>query len=113
MKAIHRDDGELCGFVAEHDNQWRALAVFGGLLATAESEQTADRIVRDIGLAALAERWLLLTTSAPEGQVVCIQEASPQGVTVALDYYSMPGVPTRRITRAEIDSGECQLRRSH
>ena len=34
-----------------------------------------------------------------------------RGVTVALDYYSMPGVPTRRITREEIDYGECELRR--
>jgi len=32
-------------------------------------------------------------------------------VTVALGYYSMPGVPTRRITRGEIDDGSCLLRR--
>lgn len=111
MDAIYRDDGELCGFVRAHADAWQAVAVFGGLICTTDSEHAAIQAVRDTGLAALAERWLLITKSDPEEQIVCIQEASPDGVTVALDYYSMPGVPTLRITRAEIDSGERLLRR--
>ena len=112
MKAIHRDDGELCGYVAASDGSWHALAVFGGVLGAADTGEAAERIVREIGLPALAERWLLRTDESGDEQVVCIQEASPDGVTVALDYYSMPGVPTRRISRDELDTGRCTLRRS-
>lgn len=106
------DDDELCGFVRERDGRWEALAVFGGLLDTADSAEHAERLVRDTGLAALAERWLLVDGPGADEQIVCIQEASPEGVTLALDYYSMPGVPTRRVPRTRLDSGEVQLRRS-
>ena len=111
MKAIHRDDGELCGFVRAHHDTWHALAVFGGLLEVVDTRAAAEQVVHDIGLAALAERWLLRTASADE-EIVCIQEASLAGVTVAIGYYSLPGVPTRHITRDEIDGGRCELRRT-
>ena len=90
---------------------WRAVAVFGGLLQEADSEHVAEEIVRTVGLPALAERWLLWTSESPDEEIVCLQEVSPAGVTVALGYYSMPGVPTRRISRVEIDDGSCRLRR--
>ena len=50
---------------------------------------------------------------SPHGdeQVVCIQEANPASVTVALDYYSLPGVPTLTISSAQLESGEWELRR--
>jgi hypothetical protein len=113
MRAIHRDDGELCGYVHAHDGSWHAVSVFGGLLDVAESNESAEQIVREVGLVALAERWLLTTSSEPEEQVVCLQEASPTGVTVAIGYYSLPGVPTLRVTRAQIDNGQMHLRRAH
>jgi hypothetical protein len=111
MRAIHRDDGELCGFVQQDGERWRALTVFGAVLATDDSSAAAEAVVRQVGLASLAERWLLVTPDAPDEEIVCIQEASPVGVTVALGYSSMPGVPTRRITRDEIDRGTVRLRR--
>ena len=111
MEAIHRDDGELCGFVRERDGQWHAMTVFGGMLGEADSAAAATQVVREVGLAALAERWLLLDGTSTEAEVVCIQEASPSGVTLALGYYSMPGVPTLRITRDEIDRGRYVLQR--
>jgi hypothetical protein len=46
------------------------------------------------------ERW----------QVVCIQEASPRRVRVALGNYSLPGVPTRDISVDELRAGEFELR---
>lgn len=113
MRAILRaDDGELCGFVHGQGRVWRALSVFGGELAVHPDEATAERVVHEVGLASLAERWLLVADDAPDEQIVCIQEASPEGVTLALDYYSMPGVPTRRVTRDELDRGTVRLRRS-
>lgn len=111
MEAIHRDDGELCGFVRERDGQWHATTVFGSLIEATDSPAAATQVVREVGLAALAERWLLLDGTSAEAEVVCIQEASPDGVTLALGYFSMPGVPTLRITRDEIDNGRYVLRR--
>ncbi len=112
MDEIRRDDGELCGFVRADGDAWVATTVFGAMLGDADSRESADRLVREVGLASLAERWLLRDGAAGDEQIVCIQEASPEGVTVALDYYSMPGVPTLRITRADLDTGRYTLRRS-
>lgn len=118
MQPIHRpDDGELCGFVDERDDGWHALTVFGGRLAVRPSADEAEHVVRSEGLSSLMERWILVdgtaagseTTEANE-QIVCIQEANPHSVTLALDYYSMPGVPTMRIDRTDLDAGRWVLR---
>jgi hypothetical protein len=111
MRAIVRDDGELCGYVAAHQDRWRAVSVFGGLLAEAGTAQDAERVVLETGLAALAERWLLVTAEDPDGEIVCIVEASPDEVTLALGYYSFEGAPTRRVPRAEIAGGLVEIRR--
>jgi hypothetical protein len=42
-------------------------------------------------------------------EVVCIQEANPRDVTVALGYYSLPGVPTLTIAAQEIAAGDWEL----
>jgi hypothetical protein len=112
VRAIHRDDGELCGFVRVDGATWHAMSIFGGILEVTDSEASAERIVRDIGLPALAERWLLTTDSSSDEELVCLQEVSPAGVTVSLGYYSLPGVPTQRIARDQIDRGEVHLRRA-
>jgi hypothetical protein len=109
MTAIYRSDGELCGFIRPHADGWEALTVFGVVIELFTTRSEAEVIVRDRALAALAERWLLRRPGHEE-QIVCIQEASPDGVTVALDYYSMPGVPTLRIGRNQLDSGDVVLR---
>lgn len=111
MRAIHRDDGELCGYVVARGDEWHAVAVFGGLLDVAPSPEAAERIVHEVGLAALAERWLLRAPDLAEEEIVCLQEASPEGVTVAVGYYAMPGVPIRHITRRDLDAGHITLRR--
>lgn len=110
MEEIRReDDGELCGFVDHRADGWHSLAVFGGTLDVHDSCDDAERHVRSEGLASLAERWRLLNRSTGEDQVVCIQEASPQGVTLALDYYSLPGVPSLRISSVELAGGDWAL----
>lgn len=111
MRAIHREDGELCGFVRAAADGWQALTVFGGVLAATSDEHGAEQHVREAGLASLAERWTMVDHGTGEEEVVLIQEASPGGVTVALGYYSLPGVPTRRIERADLDSGAVTLTR--
>lgn len=111
MEAIIRpEDGELCGHVAEDGDGWRALTVFGGVLGVHASREVAVDQVRREGLASLAERWTLRSAGGDE-EVVCIQEADPESVTVALGYYSMPGVPTVTITAAELAAGTWRLER--
>ena len=109
MEEVRRaGDDELCGFVDLRAEQWSALTVFGGVLGAHDDRSAAvDQVLSD-GLASLAERWTLRNGDGDE-QIVCIQEAKPSQVTVALDYYSLPGVPTMTITAAQLASGEWEL----
>lgn len=111
MEEVRRpDDDELCGHVERRDGSWLALVVFGGVLGRHTTRDDAVAHVLSDGLASLAERW---TFERDDGttEVVCIQEANAHTVTLALGYYSMPGVPTLTITRRELDAGASTLRR--
>lgn len=112
MEEIRRDDdGELCGHVAPFGGGWRSLTVFGAVLGQHDDRDAAERHVLTDGLASLAERWTLRNGTTGDEEVVCLQEADPASVTVALGYYSMPGVPTLRITAQQLASGEWELHR--
>ena len=105
------EDNELCGFIHEVAGVWHATSVFGGRLASFERASEATDHVLSTGLASLAERWWFREGPDSEWQVVCIQEASPDSVTLALDYYSMPGVPTITLSRHQLTtSAELTLR---
>jgi hypothetical protein len=105
------DDDELCGYVEVRDGQWCSLVVFGAELGRHDSRESArDQVLRD-GLAVLAERWMLREAATGDDRIVCIQEAHPGAVTLALDYYSMPGVPTMTVTSQQLASGEWALYR--
>jgi hypothetical protein len=106
---IRRDDGELCGYVRALGDRWQALVVFGAVLGDHASEDAATQQVRDSGIAVLQDRWTLAGTGDDDG-IVCIQEARPDGVRVALGYYSLPGVPSRWVERVDIDAGTVTLR---
>lgn len=113
MEEIRRaDDGELCGYVDQRADGWHSVAVFGGTLGVHDSRFDAETMVRVGGLASLAERWMLRSRTTDEEQVVCIQEASPEGVTLALDYYSLPGVATLQISSVDLTDGDWALRRT-
>lgn len=111
MDEVRRDtDDELCGFVEQRDGVWSALVVFGAELGRHETHDGAVAHVRTDGLAALSDRWKLRSIDGDD-QVVCIQEATTTEVTLALDHYSMPGVPTMTITSAELADGTWTLHR--
>jgi hypothetical protein len=109
VEEIRRDDGELCGFVVDVSGRWAALAVFGSTLAEYDSEEAARHHVAERGLAALADRWTLIDGASGAEQVVCIQQANPVEVSVALGYYSLPGVESLAISSDEITSGRWRL----
>ena len=111
MIEVRRDeDNELCGFVIERGDAWLACTVFGAELERAKTQAEAQDIVLRRGLASLAERWELRARCEDTWQVVCIQEATPRRVRVALGYYSLPDVPTRVISIDELRLGEFELR---
>jgi len=80
---VRRDDGELIGYVEPAaDGGWRALAVFGGELATAPDQDAALAEVRAVGLGVLAERWWY--HDGDEWLPAAIQEAGPGRVTAVV-----------------------------
>jgi hypothetical protein len=105
------DDDELCGFVVDDGDGWQATTVFGGLLGMHADRGDAERQVLNDGLASMAERWTLIDHDSGEDQIVCIQETNPGSVTLALDFFSLPGVPTLTLTRDDLRSGRWTLRR--
>ena len=98
------EDNELCGFVEKSNGSWHSYSVFGGRLASFADRADAVDQVLTMGLASLAERWWFKESPESEWQVVCILEASPESVTLALDYFSAPGVPTLTISRHQLHS---------
>jgi hypothetical protein len=112
MEEVRRvDDDELCGYVSHRDGSWCAQTVFGAELGRHDHRDGAVDQVLAEGLASLADRWTLVEGATGEEQVVCIQEAKPATVTLALDYYSLPGVPTLTLTTEQLTSGDWHLRR--
>lgn len=86
-------------------DEWQSLAVFGAVLGAHPSRAAAEERVLAVGLASLAERWWYRPEPSAEWQIACIQEANPHSVRLALDYYSMPGVPTVTVTQQQLASG--------
>ena len=112
MEEVRREgDGELCGHVEQRGERWCALAVFGAVLGEHDDRAAAVGQVQADGLASLADRWTLRALPDGEPEVVCITEANAASVTVALGYYSLPGVPTSTITRDQLNRGEWELHR--
>ncbi|MDO9484712.1 MAG: hypothetical protein Q7K25_01415 [Actinomycetota bacterium] len=95
MEAVRRpEDGELCGFISGEGQTWTPRAIFGGPLAKPTDRASAEELVRSTGLAALSEHWNYRESPAADWEPALIIEANPQSVTLALGYYSLPGVPT-------------------
>ena len=110
MIEVRREDGALCGYIRRRGERWQALTIFGSVLAETTDDLAARNVVLARGLASLGERWELRARCEDTWQVVCIQEASPRRVRVALGYHSLPGVPTREISVDELLAGEFELR---
>lgn len=105
MQEIRREsDDELCGFIAEVDGRWNALTIFGAPLARGLDRAGAEDLVLTDGLASLSERWHYRASPKDDWQTVVIVEANPRSVTLALGYYSMPGVETLTLSSEQIIS---------
>lgn len=57
-RAIYRkDDDELLGFISQGTAGWDAQTIFGYSIARVDTEDEAERIVRENGLACLTGVW--------------------------------------------------------
>lgn len=80
--ACHRDDGELVGYLSAQDGQWVPTTVFGYPLAEATDRDTAEDLLRAVGMSILIEKW----EYRENGQWVNAQivEAATDHVKIAL-----------------------------
>jgi hypothetical protein len=109
MIEVRRDDGELCGFVRAEGDHWTALTVFGGVLDVVDTAEAARSVVLADGLRVLADHWTLVDGVTGEEEVVLIQQCSPNEVTLAIGYYSLPGVPSITIPVTDLLTGRWRL----
>lgn len=104
--AVRRpSDGESLGSVRRLDDGWVAETVFGGRLATSPNRSEALERVESDGLAALAQRWWYRASPEAAWEVALVQEAWPGRAILVLGPYALPGMPTRTVTRADLESG--------
>lgn len=98
---IHREDGELIGYLTTVGELWVPCTVFGFPLADATSRDEAEDYLHSHGLSYLAERWEYLHES--DWITVSIVEASPQQVTLSFADYGHPDLYGTRKTLRNLD----------
>ena len=104
---IYRDnDHELLGFVLFVADRWRALTVFGGILATFATQSDASAHVVRRGLPSLAAHWQYYDTSTDQWYPCLIQEANETTVTIVLGYISEPKAPTKTLSADDFARGD-------
>lgn len=113
---VHRDDGELIGFVAQDESGWRPLTVFGHPIPAAAGDQgvddqeSAEARLHSVGLSYLADKWEL--RDGEDWISAQLVEASPAGVTVQLvDFFDHADRYGER-QRLAAPVGEDRLRRA-
>jgi hypothetical protein len=80
---IHRtDDGELLGFIAPDGSGWQALTLFGYLIERTTSQEAAEAILRERGLAFLMGIWQYLDEDDNRWHTCVLKEAYEHQVTV-------------------------------
>ena len=79
---LHRDDQELLGYLVHDERGTIPLTVFGFPLAGPLERADAEDLLRERGLAVLAEQWWL-DEGEGDGFPVLILSAYPDAVTVA------------------------------
>src|SRR5699024_5414556 len=104
---VHRDDGELVGFVAGTGGSWTPLTVFGHPVGPATDREDAENLLRSHGMSYLIERWLL--RHGDEWVRVEIQEAGPDHVTVGFVDYGYPELYGQRRTLTAPPGDQLQM----
>jgi len=104
---VHREDGELVGFVVPQDGGWTPCAVFGPPVGEPTEQDAAEQWLRDHGLSYLAARWLL--REGDDWIRVDLVEAAPDRVVVAVADYGRIDEWGRRTELAAPVDGRLRL----
>jgi hypothetical protein len=86
---VRNSQGELCGFAVEEDGHFLALTTFLVPLQTLHTFDEAVDFIKTHGLAVLEKKWFAFIDD--EWELVVIQEASTQTVTVSTDVFGGDG----------------------
>lgn len=79
---MHREDGELVGFLSQESGGWQARTIFGHPLGDPGDRGEGESHLHGLGLSYLAEKW-----EVHDGQqwiTASLVEASPSEVVVQL-----------------------------
>lgn len=84
MPHERHDDGELLGYLAPAgDGMFTPRTIFGLALDGPAEQADAERRLEEVGLACLADRWLLDVDGRAEPVAVQIVEAAPDRLVVS------------------------------
>lgn len=101
---VHRDDGELVGFVTAESSGWAARTAFGVALAQTTDREDAETYLTSHGLSYLADRWEWHDGS--DWMRVDLVEVSPSEVSLMLSDFGHPDRYGERHTlRAPVTEG--------
>ncbi|MEY3408200.1 MAG: hypothetical protein RL038_1261 [Actinomycetota bacterium] len=84
---VRRHDGEICGYVVSEADQFLALTIFLVPVLSFAAKSEALDFVKERGLDLLQANWFGFIDD--EWQLVRIQEASAEFVTVTTDIYGV------------------------
>ncbi len=101
---LHRDDQELLGYLVEDERGTTPLTVFGFPLSVPLDRTAAEDVLRERGLAVLAEPWWL-DEGEGDGFPVLILSAYPDAVTVARADYGFVSHDSER-RRLPVPAGD-------
>jgi len=84
IEVRREEDDELLGLlVPSGDGRWAPSTIFGAALAAATDAGTAESVVREHGLASLAERWWV--QAGGEWQQAWLLEVKPDRIRLRWD----------------------------
>lgn len=104
-QGVHREhDNELVGYVEPTSSaRWRALTLFGGLLAEFDTRHEAASELRSRGLTCLAQRWWYFSETDRRWRRVQLVDVRMGAVSARNGPYPQ-GSDTVRITGPELAS---------
>lgn len=94
-----KDDNELLGYLlpTSQPSQWVPATLFSYPLSEACSEDEAIRVLQDIGLDSLLDRWEFFDSEHNEWFACTIVEAAPDRVKITISDFGHPDLYKARI----------------
>lgn len=89
--AYRREDGELVGYLEILDDGFRPRDLLGRILGAPADLEDAEAVVDRVGLAALAEPWLLTNDDGSRQQVLIVSVDAESAWVANADFAQVVG----------------------